>query len=271
MDFSVVFFCQYGGVPTRSVNPATTPPAVHGFRARVRAETLPTSFIWHRRDSVALLAVPALFAAGWLGSLLTQDPAVGTTVDTSVRIALFVVLAVANRELLARHWRAFWAAPWRSIGVVLAGLVVIQIVISALGNALRPFVDTLPVEQAQATSLTFAVMLFASFNPVVTALIEDFTYRHTLLLKFPVWNRFTIAAALTIGNALVFGATHINNFGGQWLLTLSYAGAGLVMNLTYLWTRNIWHVLLMHGLNNFILGGPIAFLLVYALGADMNA
>lgn len=105
-------------------------------------------------------------------------------------------------------------------------------------------------------SLTFAVMLFASLNPVVTALIEDFTFRHTLLLKFPVWNRFALASLLTLANALVFGAVHINNFGGQWLLTLSFAGAGLLMNLVYLWTRNIWHGLLMHGLNNFVLGAP---------------
>lgn len=48
-------------------------------------------------------------------------------------------------------------------------------------------------------------MLFASLNPVVTALIEDFTFRHTLLLKFPVWNRCALARLLTLGNALVLG------------------------------------------------------------------
>ncbi len=39
------------------------------------------------------------------------------------------------------------------------------------------------------------------------------------------------------------------------------------MNLVYLWTRNIWHVLLMHGLNNFVLGGPLTVLLMHLLGS----
>lgn len=251
--------------------PTKAPPAVRGFRARVSAEALPTSFSWQGRDWVALLAVPALFTAGWLVSLITNDAAVGTLADTSIRILLFVVLVIANRVLLARHWRAFWCAPWRSIGVVFAGLVVFQIVTTVLGKALQSLTKATPTDHEPALSMTFALMLFASLNPVVTALIEDFTFRHTLLLKFPVWNRFALATALTLGNALVFGAVHINNFGGQWILTLSFAGAGLLMNLVYLWTRNIWHVLLIHGLNNFILGGPITLLIAHALGADMSS
>jgi membrane protease YdiL (CAAX protease family) len=42
------------------------------------------------------------------------------------------------------------------------------------------------------------------------------------------------------------------------------------MNLTYLWTRNIWHVLLMHGLNNFILGGPLTVVFVQILSAAVG-
>ncbi|MCC5672528.1 CPBP family intramembrane glutamic endopeptidase [Kocuria rhizophila] len=104
-----------------------------------------------------------------------------------------------------------------------------------------------------------------SLGPTVTALIEDFTFRHALLLRLPVWGRAMPAAALVLVNALVFGLIHVNNVDGHWLLTLSYAGAGLVMNLVYLWTRNIWHVLLMHALNNFLLGGPLTVLLVKLL------
>lgn len=80
-----------------------------------------------------------------------------------------------------------------------------------------------------------------------------------------MWGRAVPAAALVLVNALVFGLIHVNNVDGHWLLTLSYAGAGLVMNLVYLWTRNIWHVLLMHALNNFLLGGPLTVLLVKLL------
>lgn len=239
------------------------------FLSKVRAEPLPTRFDWHGRDWVALLAIPGMFIGGWLVSLVTADVSVAAISDTSLRIVLFTVLVIANRELLARHWCAFWRAPWRSIGLVILGMMVIQIVITVLGALLRPLAgDSAATNNpSEGISMTFAVLLFASLNPVVTALIEDFTFRHTLLLKFPVWNRFALAAALTVVNALVFGAIHINNFGGQWLLTLTFAGAGLVMNLAYLWTRNIWHVLLMHGMNNFLLGGPITVLLTHLLGA----
>lgn len=90
------------------------------------------------------------------------------------------------------------------------------------------------------------------------------------MLTFPAWGRWRTAALLVIGNALLFGAVHYNNFRGHLLLTLSYAGAGLLMNLVYLWTRNIWHVLLMHGLNNFILGGPVVVALAQLLGAAVG-
>nr|WP_312607246.1 CPBP family intramembrane glutamic endopeptidase [Kocuria rhizophila] len=80
-----------------------------------------------------------------------------------------------------------------------------------------------------------------------------------------MWGRAVPAAALVLVNALVFGLIHVTKVDGHWLLTLSYAGAGLVMNLVYLWTHNIWHVLLMHALNNFLLGGPLTVLLVKLL------
>lgn len=150
-------------------------------------------------------------------------------------------------------------------------MVVVQLVISVLGGLLRPLVHgDASSGQARSAELAFGVMLFASLGPTVTALIEDFTFRHTLLMKVPVWGRALPSVVLVLANALVFGLIHIENFGGQWLLTLSYAGAGLVMNLVYLWTRNIWHVLLMHGLNNFILGGPLTVLLVHGFSGAVG-
>ncbi|MFC6356400.1 CPBP family intramembrane glutamic endopeptidase [Luethyella okanaganae] len=181
------------------------------------------------------------------------------------------MLAIANRELLARHWRAFLAVLGRSIGIVLLGMILLLIVTDVVGAALRPFVSNIPeTSAAPVASLGFGVLLFASFGPIATALIEDFTFRHTLLMKFPVWGNLAAATLLTLVNAILFGAIHINNFGGQWILTLSFAAAGLLMNLIYLWTRNIWHVLLLHAANNFIIGGPLTLLFVYATGGTIG-
>lgn len=242
------------------------PLARRGPLARVRAETFPDSLSWRPRDWVALCAVPAVFAAAWATSLFSHDPATRAVSDTATRIVLFIVLAVANRELLARHWRAFIAAPWFSAFLVLAGVIVIQIVIDGLHIALRPFAPHGPSDAGDDLPQPgFGVMLFVSFAPVVTALIEDFVFRHTLLMKLLVRTRFLLVAPITLGNALLFGAIHLENFGGHLVLTLAFAGAGLLMNLVYLWTRNIWHVLLMHGVNNFVLAGPLTVAIVHAL------
>lgn len=238
-----------------------------GFIESVAAEQLPTRLTWHLPDTIALLAVPAIFLGGWISSRITDDITVRTICDTIVRIAIFVAVVILNRQLLGRHWRAFWSRPWKSMGLVIAGLVAIQVVISVLSALLRPLAHeaTHGAQQTLPETTGLGVLILVSLAPMVTALIEDFTFRHTLLLKFPVWGHWWSAAALVVTNALLFGAVHINNFGGEWLLTLTYAGAGLLMNLTYLWTRNIWHVLLMHGLNNFILAGPVTVILVYVL------
>ncbi|MGY5764702.1 CPBP family intramembrane glutamic endopeptidase [Brachybacterium sp. DNPG3] len=244
-----------------------------GFLEKVRAEELPTRLRWGAPEWVALASVPAIFLGGWLSSLVTDDVGVRAVADTLLRVVVFVAVVVLNRERLGRHWTAFWRAPVRSLAIVLAGMILIQVVISVLGSLLRGatgYSASGAASSDASASVAFAVLLIASFGPTVTALIEDFAFRHTLMMTFPAWNRWWTAALLVIVNALLFGAVHYNNFGGHLVLTLSYAGAGLLMNLTYLWTRNIWHVLLMHGLNNLILGGPIVVILAQALGAAVG-
>jgi membrane protease YdiL (CAAX protease family) len=213
-----------------------------------------------------------MFLTGAIVRTMTDDVAVLSAFDVSVRILLFFVLVVANAAMLARHWRAFWAAKWRSLGLVVVGLVVIQAVITGLGAVLRPLAGESSGTGGEAAQpeLALGLLLFLSLGPTVTALIEDFVFRHTLLLRLPVWSPKAVAAVAILVNALIFGAIHFENFDGQLLLTLSYAGAGVVMNLVYLWTRNIWHVLLMHALNNFLLGGPLIVLFVHLMSAAVG-
>lgn len=244
-------------------------PSSNSFLNRVRAEELPSRFEWHLRDTLSVLAIPAIFLAGWISTKISQDPAVTASTDTAVRIVVFVALVWVNASLLARHWRAFRRAIWRSIGVVIAGMILIQVIVSILGSLLgRGGTGAGAASGLEGDSqphIALGVLIFVSLGPMVTALIEDFTFRHTLMLKLPVWASPLLASGVVIINALIFGAIHINNFNGNWLLTLSYAGAGLFMNLVYLWTRNVWHVLLMHGLNNFVLAGPVVVVLAAVL------
>lgn len=247
------------------------PPARQSFTAVVRAEELPGRLSWGWRDTVTVLTIPAVFGLTAAGDVFGLGAVGVVYLDTVLRCALFVLLVLMNAALLARHWRAMWAAKWRSIGLVIAGAILIQLTITVtrwlLGLVTNPPADDGTAGEVTLWQLGLLGAILIGFSPVVTALIEDFVFRHTLLLKFPVWRRATSAAVVVIANALLFGAVHINNFDGHWPSTLIYAAAGLVMNLIYLWTRNIWHVLLMHGLNNFLLGGPLVTAFVYLVGA----
>ena len=238
------------------------------FVDRVRVSELSTRWDWRLPEWVALAAIPTIFLVGWLAETLTENTSVVAVLDTSLRIVIFVVLAVANRRVLASDWAAFRRGGWRSWLLVIAGMIAIQLVITAV-RALQLATGTGGVSQeSDATpTVAFGIILFASLAPTVTALIEDFTFRHTLLVRLPVWRYAAVGAVVTVANALVFGSIHLNNFGGNWLGTLPYAAAGLLMNLVYLWTRNIWTVLLMHGLNNFLLGGPLLVAFVHLMGA----
>lgn len=265
----------------------TQPPAKSngrpGFLETVRVEELAQRWVWTWRDWLTVLMVPAILCLDFLP--LQKLPGAYTPgyVDVGLRVVFFTVLVVLNGPLLARHWRAFRGAFWRSAGLVVAGLFIIQFLIQFTrplleqiggggadagagaagldaGPALLAIAGAEDGGAANPLEAPFLGALFLSLGPTVTALIEDFTFRHTLLVKLPVWRNFAIAAVAVVFNAFLFGAAHINNYDGNLLLTLSYAVAGLFMNLVYLWTRNIWHVLLMHGLNNFILLGPVTMI-----------
>lgn len=63
------------------------------------------------------------------------------------------------------------------------------------------------------------------------------------------------------GTSALFGAIHYYNF-GSFVGTIPYMAAGILFNLVYLWRRNLWHVILMHLLNNFVLTFGALVLLV---------
>ena len=245
------------------------PPVPLRYRDRVRVSEPATQLNWGAAEIIAVLAIPLMFTTFWISTQFTSDLATRVLIDTGLRVVLAVVLAVANRRVLAAHWKAFWKGGWRSVLLVVAGMIVLQLAITLVRTLQGSGSSTADTTGGDDTAaLAFSVLLIASFGPTVTALIEDFTFRHTLLMRLPVWRHAALGALVVVVNALLFGAIHINNFGGDWFSTLQYAAAGLIMNLLYLWVRNIWSVLLMHALNNFLLGGPLIVALVHLLGAS---
>jgi membrane protease YdiL (CAAX protease family) len=244
------------------------------FREAVRVEELPEHLEWHWIDWVATVTIPLVFATATLTNGLGVSLWTRGFIDLGLRAALCLVLVWAYRRMLARHWQAFNRARWRSLALVVGGAVVMQMIVTGVRSVLPASVIAWG-PQAPDDGLSAAIdvgslsvgglflFTFIALGPLFTAVIEDTVFRHTFLMKIPVWRHAILAVALIIVNGLAFGAVHYYNF-GSFGATLPFAAAGVFFNLVYLWTRNIWHVLGIHLFNNFVLGVAIMPVLIVA-------
>ncbi len=107
------------------------------------------------------------------------------------------------------------------------------------------------IDPLTASPEMLMLLLFIALGPIVTGLIEDTVFRYTLLGKI-FQGGFFRKACILILNSILFGLIHYNNFGSV-VGTIPFMFGGLFLNIIYLWTRNIWHVLLIHTVNNTVL------------------
>ncbi|MFW1859742.1 CPBP family intramembrane glutamic endopeptidase [Acinetobacter defluvii] len=237
------------------------------FLTLVHAERFPQKIQWNLRDSFAVLLLPFIF----LNSLIFQHfhfshVEMGIA-DSLFRGILFGMVCVLYKTMLYEHWQKYKAAFWRSSLLVLVGAVILQIVISVT-RAILPISTSSDIENTviQPESVPFLSLLLISLSPLFTALLEDIVFRYTLLHKLFIPSSLWRIVILLL-NSIIFGLIHFHNFDGNLIATISFMAAGLFLNLIYLWTRNIWHVLLIHFLNNAVLsvGGLILLQLVQAL------
>lgn len=228
------------------------------FTQLVRAESFPQHISWQRRDTFALCILPLVFLNSWLLERvfgLSVNAGMG---DAVFRGMLFIAVCWLYRTMLAEHWQKYKQAFWRSSFLVIVGAVLLQAVIS-LTRSILPVGASREAESAvDPNSIAFISLLIISLGPLFTALLEDIIFRYTLLQKLFVspWFWHVILVLL---NSILFGLIHYYNFDGNLVATVSFMAAGLFLNLIYLWVRNIWHVLLIHFVNNAVLslGGVI--------------
>ncbi|WP_158256037.1 CPBP family intramembrane glutamic endopeptidase [Corynebacterium sp. 13CS0277] len=237
--------------------------------------TTPAPLTW--RDLVAAAAIPVIFFVGIVGMHLTDGrpgEAFGVRlglVDVVVRVALCVALVVAYRQMFAHNWAALKRAPWATTGIVIAGAIGLQVAI-ALGRLViptpTPGADSGDSAQQAVTWGSLALQAVLLISPVVTVFIEEVVFRYTFLQRLPVWSHPVLLAVAVVLNSMVFGAIHYYNFGGDIVQTIPYMFAGLLMNLMYLWTRNVWVPALMHLVNNVLLtyGGLILLAVFHLFG-----
>ncbi|WP_111885383.1 CPBP family intramembrane glutamic endopeptidase [Acinetobacter sp. CFCC 11171] len=228
------------------------------FTQLVRAESFPTHIYWQWRDTFALCILPLILFNSYVLDQFFGVSAQVALGDSIFRGILFIAVCWLYKTMLYTHWQKYKQAFWRSSLLVVVGAVVLQVVIS-FTRSLLPVGESIEKESTiDPNMIAFFSLLIISLGPLFTALLEDIIFRYTLLQKLFVqpclWR-----VILVLLNSILFGLIHYHNFDGDLIATISFMAAGLFLNLIYLWTRNIWHVLLIHFVNNAVLslGGVI--------------
>lgn len=236
------------------------------FIQQVRAESFPTKISWNWRDTFAILIIPLIFMNSFLIQYVSKNILVIGISDAIFRGVLFLLVCYLYKTMLLEHWQKYKQAFWQSCLLVVLGTIAFQIVIHVTRQFLPQGQGGEPKAYIDLNHTHFMVLLMMSLGPLFTALLEDIVFRYTLLQKLFI-RPFGWRVVLVILNSVLFGLIHYYNFGGDVLATVSFMTAGLFLNLVYLWTRNIWHVLLIHFVNNAVLslGGLILFKVVQLL------
>ncbi|WP_180118283.1 CPBP family intramembrane glutamic endopeptidase [Acinetobacter sp. YH12096] len=228
------------------------------FTQLVRAESFPTHISWQWRDTFALCILPLILLNSYVLDQFFGVSAQVALGDSIFRGILFIAVCWLYKTMLYTHWQKYKQAFWRSSLLVVVGAVVLQVVIS-FTRSLLPVGENIEKESTiDPNTIAFFSLLIISLGPLFTALLEDIIFRYTLLQKLFI-QPWLWRLILVLLNSILFGLIHYHNFNGDLIATISFMAAGLFLNLIYLWTRNIWHVLLIHFVNNAVLslGGVI--------------
>lgn len=221
---------------------------------------------WKKKDYIILFLIPLIFLVGFINHYLPGEIQLLGVIDTSLRIIMFILLLVVYAPMLRRHWRKFKLAWKRSVLLIFVGCVLLQIIISLVrsfipGTSTSTETDVPPlIDPLTASPGMFMLLIYISLGPIVTGLIEDTVFRYALLGKI-FQGGFFRKTCIIILNSILFGLIHYYNFGSV-IGTIPFMFAGLFLNIIYLWTRNIWHVLLIHTVNNTALTIGALFIIV---------
>lgn len=176
-----------------------------------------------------------------------------------ITILLFICLIIAFRKLFQEQWQKFGKEGKSKWFIIIIGAILLQVVISLAATIFPSIEGEMAVvvtgrdyDFLEISWKLYFILLFASLGPVTMALIEDIVFKHTLLEKL-LRNSTLFNIVLVLVNSILFGAIHYANFGNSFINTIPFMFAGLFLNLIYLWKRNLWHVLFIHFINNFVL------------------
>lgn len=175
----------------------------------------------------------------------------------NARLAIYVVLAidgiVAYRLVLLTATKQVWETKIRSIIVVCAGFLGMNILTTITGFLLKIFGfitetsqnETRVAELGNGNALPFLVVLGVG---VAGPIVEELVFRQFLIgfleRYIPTW------AAIAI-SSLSFGLIHMHGFtASEWVNLCVYSAMGLSFSLIYALDRNVYMPIGVHVWNN---------------------
>jgi membrane protease YdiL (CAAX protease family) len=108
-------------------------------------------------------------------------------------------------------------------------------------------------------------MMVGSLPPIIAPFLEELTFRHLLFYKFHKVK--ILYFVFFIVSSFLFGAMHLNNFQGDFLLTIPYMLVAVFLALVYAKTKNIWYPLGIHFVFNLTNSLLPTILLIFFGGA----
>jgi len=173
--------------------------------------------------------------------------------DTFVQDVAFVLAAVFCAQLggrTVRAWQLGLRPPrvgWRRAALMIVGLMVLFIILTAIwGALLNPGKEKI-LEQLGSNEGAALLMLSAALTCVVAPISEEILFRGFIFTALSSW-RGTFSAAVITG--LLFGAVHVGSAPVLDLVPLAALGFGLC--LLYRYSGSLYPCIVAHSLNNSI-------------------
>lgn len=209
-----------------------------------------------RRDRLATLVFIGLYLLIFVLHVLSWLPqAYRVTAGMSAFFVLAPLGAWVLRDQLAHGWRLTRARPWRTLGVLVAGLVG-SAVASTLGALLAQGLEQVLGAQAPlanderigAVLATLPLPLLVAALAVAGPVLEELVFRGFLLTalarRWPTWLAVVVSG-------VAFGAIHLSSFSLAELLgVLPHIGFGIAAGVLYRWSGNLWLPITVHVLGN---------------------
>lgn len=206
---------------------------------------------WTRRDTIALLVIPAEFLiSSLLLKIIPTDSYVAALIPLALNVAAFFFLLHLYKDFFTTEWQRFRSEHFaRRLLLCFLGTLVVYALLLGTRSV---------INQSQAASVLaeatggvpYPLVLIASLGPLFAPLTEELIFRHLLFYKFR--DNTLLLVVMCLVSAFLFGAIHYNNFGGNLALTIPYMIVALSYNLIYYFSKNIFFTMTIHFFFNTI-------------------